>query len=437
MIEKKTCIVVIFFALLIVVPSVRADWPEIRGPFGDGHVSAPGNTKPIGLPLRWGENENVKWKTEIPHRGWSTPVVLGNQIWLTTATTNGNDFFAICVDADTGKIVFNQKLFHCDNPEPLANNVNCYAAPSPAIEQGRVYVHFGSYGTACLDTSNAGIIWQRNDLPCRHYRGPGSSIILFEDLLMLTMDGVDVQYIVALDKKTGKTVWKTDRTAIWNDLGPDGKPFREGDCRKAYSIPLIVNVGGKYQMFTPSAKAMYAYEPKTGVELWKVRHICYSSVARPLFSKGLVMMATGMPKLEMLAIKVDGQGDVTDSHVVWRIGKAVGRIPSPILVDDLLYLISDDGTVTCLEVATGQQVWQERIRSNYYSSPIYGDGRIYFFSNLGKTTVLKAGRTYGVLATNTLENGFMASPAVLGKSLILRTKTHLYRIEESATSSGK
>ncbi len=407
-----------------------ADWPEFRGPYGDGHVSAPGNGKKVGLPLKWSETENIKWKTEIPHRGWSTPVVMDDRIWMTTAFTNGTDFFAVCVDAETGKILFNEKLFRCDNPEPLENKVNCYASPSPVIEKGRVYVHFGSYGTACLDTSDAKVLWQRNDLPCRHYRGPGSSLVIFEDLLILTMDGVDVQYMVALDKKTGKTVWKTDRTAIWNDLGPDGKPLREGDYRKAYSTPLIVEVDGKLQMFTASSKAMYSYDPRTGKEIWKIKHPCYSAAARPLYYKGLAVMVTGMPKVEVVAIKADGQGDVTDSHIAWRYSQAVGRTPSPIIVDDLLYVLSEDGTVTCLEAANGKIVWQERIRSNYCASPIYADGRIYYFSNLGKTTILKACRAFEVLGTNTLDEGFMASPAVLGRALILRTKTHLYRIEE-------
>ena len=213
---------------------IRADWPEFRGPSGDGFVSGHGDANSAGLPLHWSETENVRWKTEIPNRGWSTPVVLGGQVWLTTATADGHDFFAICVDADTGKILFNNKLFHCDNPEPLGNNVNAYATPSPVIEPGRVYVHFGSYGTACLDTKTANVIWSREDLRCRHYRGPSSSPILFHDLLILTLDGVDLQYLVALDKVTGKTVWKTDRSVEWNDANVPGQMARDGEIGRAH-----------------------------------------------------------------------------------------------------------------------------------------------------------------------------------------------------------
>jgi len=412
--------------------AARADWPEFRGPWGDGHVSAPGDTQPIGLPLHWSETENVKWKTEIPERGWSTPVVLGDQVWLTTATPDGRDFFAICVDAPTGRIRFNEILFHSDNPEPLGNNVNGYATPSPAIEAGRVYVHFGSYGTACLDTSTAPnkTLWKRQDLPCRHYRGPASSLVLFENLLILTLDGVDVQYHVALDKMTGQTVWKTDRSVAWNDENVPGQMAKDGDLRKAHSTPLIVKVNGKFQMLSAGAKAAYAYDPRSGRELWRVRYDAWSAAPRPIYRQGKAFIITGFGgKTELWAVRVDGQGDVTDTHVAWKFDKMVAKTASPILVDDLLYLVSDDGMVTCLEAETGNQVWRERIGGNYSASPIAADGRVYFFNQQGKTTVLKPGRTCEIVATNLLETGLMASPSVDGKAFILRTKTHLLRIE--------
>lgn len=405
----------------------RADWPEFRGPAGDGHAAG---KQPAGLPLHWSETENVKWKTEIPFRGWSTPVVLGGQVWLTTATPDGHDFYALCVDAGTGKIRFNEKLFHADNPEPLGNPVNCYASPSPAGEPGRVYINFGSYGTACLDTATGKPIWERRDIPCRHYRGPGSSVFLFENLVILTMDGVDQQYMIALDKKTGRTVWKTDRTADWGDLGADGKPMAEGDLRKAYSTPIVAVVGGRPLLFSVGAKAAYAYDARTGKEVWKVRHTGYSAAPRPVYANGLVFFDTALGRTELLAVRADGQGDVTNTHIAWRTGANVPNTPSPIIVDDLLYMVSDHGAVSCLETATGKVVWREQIGGNYAASPIYADGRLYFFNQQGKGTVIKPGRTFEVLATNTLDGGFMASPAVDGKALILRTKTHLYRIEE-------
>jgi outer membrane protein assembly factor BamB len=420
----------LFVALLALSNLVtHAQWPEYRGPWSNGHVSAPGDTKAAGLPLHWSESRNVRWKTPIPLRGWSTPVVLNGQIWLTTASEDGHDFFALCVEADTGKIVFDRELFHADSPEPLGNPVNGYASPSPVIEPGRVYVHFGSYGTACLDTAHFNLLWKRNDLPCRHYRGPGSSPLLVGRLLILSMDGVDLQYVVALDKTTGRTVWKTDRSADWNDLGPDGRPIGGGDFRKAFSTPLIVEANGKTQLISVGAKAAYGYDPANGRELWKVRHLGQAPAPRPLFGHGLVFVTTGFGRTELLAIRPDGEGDVTDTHVAWRTNRGVPKFPSPVLVDDLLFLLSDNGIVTCLEAETGKPVWQERIGGEYYASPLYANGRLYCFDTDGKARVIQAGRRFEAVATNSLDAGFMASPAASGKALFLRTKTHLYRIE--------
>ena len=418
-------------------PVAQADWPEFRGPWGDGHVSAPGDRTPVGFPLHWSETNNVRWKTEIPYRGWSTPVVMGGQVWLTTATEDGHDFFAIGVDAETGQVRFNEKVFHCDNPEPLGNgaSMNCYATPSPVIEPGRVYVHFGSFGTACLDTTTGQALWKREDLTCRHYRGPSSSLVAFENLLILTMDGVDVQYHIALDKQTGRTVWKTDRSVAWNDEDAPGPMARDGDLRKAHSTPLIVTAAGKAQMLSAGAKAAYGYDPRTGRELWRVQYNDWSVAPRPLFDRGLAFIVTGLSKTELLAVKTDGQGDVTDTAVVWRLRTHIGKYASPILVDGLIYTAAEESFVTCLEAATGQTVWTERLNGKYAASPIYADGRLYFFSQQGTTTVLKPGRTFAPLATNTLANGFMASPAAAGKAFYLRTRTHLYRIE-SAQGSG-
>ena len=421
--------------LLPLAQAAHADWPDFRGPAADGHASA--GTNLLGFPLTWSETNNVTWKTPIPHRGWSTPVILGKQIWLTTATPGGTDFFAVCVDADSGKILFNERIFHCDTPEPLGNNLNSYASPSPVIEAGRVYVHFGSYGTACLDTGSFKVLWKRDDLPCRHFRGPGSSPVLFNDLLILTMDGIDVQYLVALDKQTGKTVWKTDRTAEWNDIEADGKPRGGGDYRKAYSTPLVVTVNGSPQMISVGSKAAYSYDPATGRELWKIKHSDFSPATRPLFENGITYLCTGGGKGGMLAIRADGHGDVTETNILWRNPRGTPRMPSPVLVDGLIFMVSDGGIGSCLEAETGKELWQERLGGEYAASMLYADGRVYCFNQVGASVVLKPSRTHEVLTTNKLDDGFMASPAVIGKAFILRTKTHLYRIEEKPMKSGE
>jgi outer membrane protein assembly factor BamB len=422
----------IFLMVSVMLSAPRtawSDWPEFRGPYGNGLATVPGDSEPIGLSLHWSETKNVVWKVPIPYAGWSTPVVMNGRIWMTTATLKGHDFFVICVDADSGEILLKKNIFQADNPEPLGNPLNSYASPSAVVEPGSVYVHFGTYGTASLDTENFDVLWKRNDINCRHFRGPGSSPVVFENLLILTMDGVDVQYLIALDKATGQTVWKTDRSAEWNDLGADGKPILEGDFRKAYSTPLIVDAEGKKHMISVGAKALYGYDPTDGREIWKVRTPAYSGASRPVYGDGIAYMVSGFGKTELLAIRVDGSGDVTDTHVVWTTRKSVPRTPSPVLVDDLLFTINDTGTVMCLDAVSGREIWRQFIRGNCAASPIYADGRIYTFNRDGKTTVFKAAREYEFMATNKLDAGFMASPAVSGKALFLRTKTHLYRIE--------
>jgi outer membrane protein assembly factor BamB len=402
----------------------EGDWPMFRGPHSDG--SAVG----ARLPLHWSETENVRWKTAIPNAGWSTPAVANDRIWLTSATTNGADFFATCVDAKTGRMLMEKHLFHSDKPEPLGNAVNNYAAPSPAIGDGRVYVHFGSYGTACLDAASGDVLWTRDDLPCRHYRGPGSSVVLDHDRLVLTLDGVDVQYVTALDARTGKTVWRTDRAIVWKDLDATGKPKRDGDFRKAFATPLVIHAAGRDQLISPASSALIVYDPGTGKELWRASNAAYSAVVSPLFSGGFVLAVTGHGAAELQAIRPDGTGDVAGTHIAWRVsGKDVPLTASPVIVDGLLYMLADHGVVTCLDVATGQTVWRENIGGTYLASPIHNGERIYLFSNAGKATVIRAGRAFEKLAENRLDAGFGASPAVCGNALILRTKTHLYRIE--------
>ena len=418
--------IVISILLICSLAQAKGDWPDFRGPAGNGHVLSAETGQ---VPIEWSETKNVKWKTAIPHKGWSSPVVFGKRVWLTTATEDGHDFFVLCVNAETGEILVNKKVFHSDNPEALGNNLNCYAAPSPVVEDGRVYVHFGSYGTACLNAETFEVIWQRSDLECRHFRGPGSSPILFENLLILTMDGVDVQYLVALDKTTGKNVWKTPRTVDFKDLGPDGKPLLEGDQRKAFSTPLLIEFKEKLQMLTLGAKAVYAYNPKTGLELWQVRHPSYSGAARPVYGNGIVYFAIGFDPVGFIAVRVDGKGDVSDSHVLWQTKRSVPRMPSPILTGELLFWVTDNGIANCVDAKTGARIWKHRLGGNYCSSPILVGEHLYFFDRDGKGIVLKAASELHTVAVNRLDEGLMASPAVTGNALIVRTKTHLYRIQ--------
>ena len=400
------------------------NWPQFRGPAGDGHSEAK------GLPVSFGETEHVKWKTAIHGKAWSSPVVWGAQIWLTTATEDGTELSAVCVDKESGKILRDEVLFRVATPQ-FCHKFNSYASPTPVIEEGRVFVTFGSPGTACLDTKTGAKIWERTDFVCNHYRGAGSSPIVWGDLLLMHFDGSDAQFIVALDKKTGQTVWQTPRSVDYKDLDKDGKPQGEGDYRKAFATPTVVELNGKPVMFSSGAKAHYAYDPKTGRELWRFEEPAnHSASTRPVIGHGLVFLQTGFSKGQLLAVKLGGSGLLAESDLAWRVKKSVPNKPSALLIGDLLYLVDDGGIASCLEAKTGDTVWTQRIGGNFSASPLYAAGRIYACNEEGKVAVLEPGREYKLLAENQIPDGFMASPAVSGHALYLRSKTHLYRFEE-------
>lgn len=413
----RRLIVLLAIVLLAQTALAGQDWPQFRGPQGNGHADA------RDLPLRWSETENVRWKTPIHGRGWSSPVVLDQQVWMGTATADGREMFGVCVDLESGRILHDRKLFEVAEPREI-HFTNTYASPTPVIEAGRVYLHFGSYGTACLNTRSGETVWSRNDLPCHHWRGPGSSPILFRNLLIIHYDGYDYQYVVALDKTTGETVWKTDR-----DIAYDTD---NGDFKKAYCTPSVFEIDGQLQLISPTSKAVVAYDPLTGKELWQVRYKGFSTAARPLFGNGLLLINTGFSKAELYAIRPGGTGDLTDTNVVWKLSRGVPSKPSQLLIDGFIYMVHDDGVASCVDATTGETVWQERIGGAYSASPIYGDGRIYFLNHQGTTTVVQPGRKFQSLAVNQLgddpDDGFRASPAAIDGALILRTRTHLYRI---------
>jgi outer membrane protein assembly factor BamB len=385
--------------------------------------------KPV--PLTWSEEKNVKWKTAIRGRGWSSPVIFGNQIWLTTATPDAKELSAIAVDRLTGKILHDLKLFQVEKPQ-FIHPFNSPASPTPALERGRAYVTFGSPGTAAIDTATGKIVWERRDLEANHYRGAGSSPVIFGNLLLMHFDGSDVQYLVALDKRTGKTVWKTDRSIDFKDLGPDGKPQAEGDFRKAFSTPHVATFGAKPMLISLGAKAAYGYEPSTGKELWRLEERTnHSSSTRPVVGHGMIFYQSGLANGHLIAVRPDADGRVTDANIVWRLTRSVPQKPSVALVGDTIFMVNDRGILTAVEAKTGTVVWTGRIPGEYTASPIAAAGRVYFFSESGLTTVIEAGRELKILAENQLGDGFMGSAAIDGSALILRSRTHLYRIEES------
>jgi len=413
----------------------ETNWPEFRGPRGNGTTLA------RNLPLRWDEQTNstaVKWNTPIHGKAWSSPVAWGHHVWVTTATEDGHELYVLCLDSDTGRIVQDLKLFDIAKPQ-YCIPFNSYASPTPAVEEGRLYATFGAPGTACVDTQTGKVLWARRDLECNHYRGAGSSPILYKDLLFLNYDGSDRQYVVAFDKNTGRTVWQKERSINFDDLGPDGKPQMEGDSRKAFATCQVALLAGTLTLLSQGSKALYAYEPFTGAELWRVEdRASYSGSTRPVVGNDLVFVPSGFPSGEVLAIHPGKRGEITDAktnasptmqlQVVWKAKQHAPKKPSLLLLDDLLYAIEDTGVATCWEAATGNVVWSERLGGHFSASPLGAPGRIYVFSEEGKSTVLATGRQFQKLAENQLGDGFMASAAVSGEALLLRSRTHLYRI---------
>lgn len=402
-----------------------ADWPEFRGPTQNGITTA-------DLPTEWDMDKNVTWRTEIHGLGLSTPLVMEGKVWITTATKMGHEMSILCLDEKTGEILLDRVFITCDNPEPLVNHLNTYASPTGVIEPGRAWFTFGSYGTICLDTKTYESIWQRRDLTCNHWRGAGSSLAKWENTLILTMEGADQQYFVALDKKTGETLWRRDRSTVYNDER-DGVPANGGDLRKAYSTPIFVPVGDTVQMICNGAKACAAYDVKTGEELWHVTYKTHSPSSRCVYSEstGMVYINTGLGKAEVWAIRLEPgmKGDVTGTHVAWSFFRRTPKRSSPVVVNDLLFMASD-GVLSCVDAKTGEPVWAERAGGEYSASLLAAGERIYCFDEDGLCTVVKASPHFEVLAENHFAQGFLASPAVSGDALILRTKTHLYRVAE-------
>jgi len=400
------------------IASDNGNWPDWRGPSTQGHSAA------TGLPLHWSETQNIAWKTPIHDLGYSSPVVWGNQIWLTTATKKGETLYAVCVDLNNGRIIHDIEVFRPAKPQRI-NRLNSYATPSAVIEEGFVYVHYGTHGTACIDTKTGRVVWQRDDLNCNHLQGPVSSPILYENLLICPVEGTDVQFTVALDKKTGKDVWRYDRP---RELYEGIEPLY---LIKSYHTPVVVEINGTPQLINNGAMLVTGHEPHTGKELWRVRYRDDNPVSRVISGHGLIFINSGGNPggSHLLAVRQGGTGDVTDSHVVWNMTEDVPHESSPVLVGDLLYLLSDKGLLNCKEPLTGKTVWSEQLEGRYGASLLYADGRIYISNKDGKTTVIKPGRTFRVLAVNQLDGFLGASPAVAGKSLLLRSKTHLYRIQ--------
>ena len=380
------------------------DWPQFRGPDGQGHSSE------HGLPIEWSETQNVAWKQPIEGLGWSSPVIVAGQVWMTTAIADTGSLKAVRLDAKTGQQISYIDVFHKDDLGPI-HAKNSHASPTPVIEGGRVYVHFGAHGTACLSTEGE-VLWRNQELAYDHRHGPAGSPVLWQDLLIVSCDGTDKQFVVALDKKTGEVRWRTDRTG-----------------RMAYSTPLVIEVDGKTQLVSPGGDQVVAYAPTNGEEIWRFRYDGYSVVPRPVFGHGLIFVSSAYDTPVLYAIRMPGEGDITETAAAWSMRRGAPNNPSPVLVGDELYIVSDLGIATCVDAKTGEQHWQSRLGGGFSASLLAAEGHIYFTNEEGLTTVVAANKELDKLGENQVDGRTLASLATAEGAIFLRTDKALYRIE--------
>jgi outer membrane protein assembly factor BamB len=412
----------LLFACGLQAPT-RENWPEFRGPTGQGIYGG------SDLPLEWSTTANIRWKQSIPGKGWSSSIVVDGRVYLTTAVPGENDnnvsqsLRALCLDAASGKVLWDKEIVQQDgSTAPGIHAKNSHASPTPLTDGERLYVHFGHQGIACLNLAGA-ILWKNLDLGYKPVHGNGGSPVLCSGKLIFSCDGSDQQFVVALNSQTGKVIWKTPRES-------------SSQQKFSFNTPLVIDVGAAKQVVSAGSGVINAYDVETGREIWRVRHGGYSVVPRAVYGHGLVFLCTGYNTPELLAIRADGQGDVTDTHVAWKTRRGAPNNPSPLLVGNELYLLSDAGTASCLDAKTGKVRWQERVGGAYSASPLFGARRLYLVAEDGQTTVLHAGAEFKVLARNRLEERTLASPAAADGALFIRTEKHLFRIQTTETTNN-
>jgi outer membrane protein assembly factor BamB len=406
------------FALLVVIAAVAsADYPQFRGPAGDGHATA------SSLPETWNETMNVAWKTPIPGKGWSSPSLHSGRIYVTSAvpvdpTQPDGDLSlrVMCLDAGSGKFYWDHEVFtQSAATAPKIHSKNSHASPTPIVAGERLYVHFGHQGTACLDL-DGNILWRNDRIMYPPVHGNGGSPILVDGKLIFTCDGASEPAVIALDATTGEEAWRFSRP------GDPPKTF-------AFATPTAIEVAGKTQVICPGAGGVDALDPATGQAIWRVNYDGYSVIPKPVFGHGLVFISTSYDSPSVLAIRPDGSGDVTETHVAWTLKKGAPHTPSMLLVGDELYMVSDNGIATCVSARTGKEHWQQRIGGNYSSSLVYADGKIYIQSEEGPAIMLRPGKKFA----KPIEAGFkertLASYAVGDSALFIRTERNLYRVE--------
>lgn len=415
-------IITLFIFILSSCESDQNNWTHFRGSNMNGHANVE------IAPLHWSDTENVVWKVPVEGLAWSSPVVYGNQVWLTSAEKDGHEFYTYCFDLETGKLLDEKTIFTADDPQRI-HGTNSYATPTPCIEKGKVYVHYGHFGTACINTNNFEVVWKRDDLTCKHMQGPASSLILHDDKLIVHLEGTEDPYVVSLNKNTGETIWKSVRPKeIYDPLEPV--------FRKSYQTPIVINVDGRELLISNASFMCFAHDVKTGEVVWTLEYGFDSTVGQPLYYNGLVFVNSGWIFEDnkpfwtrQYAIDPSGKGDITKTHVKWMYEEKVPQIPTPVIVDGLMYMVHDRGLVTCIDAMSAKVIWTEKLKGNFNSSPIYAGGNIYFINVKGECTIIKPGDKFQKVAENDIEGTVKAVPVFVEDKMILRSDKFLYLIK--------
>ncbi len=412
----------------------RLPWPDKQGPKHDCHVS-PEDAK--GLPTEWDDatGKNIALKIPLEGQGLSSPIIGLGRVWMTSANLEGTQQFLYCLDEKTGEVLAHRLLFENVDPEPLFNKVNTYASPSCILEHDALYVHFGTYGTARIDTKTYETVWERRDINCQHFRGPGSSPAIFEDLIYLTMDGIDQQFVIALNKHTGETVWKVDRATKFEDVDEKGNPRAGGDYRKAYGTPMLIEIDGRMQLISPGAQAAFGYDARTGEEIWRLPYPTPNASCRPLLYKDYLVVHSGSVRARLICIRLDKStlGDVQKSHFIWERDKLNSDLSCPVLVGDKIFMIASNGAAFCLDVKTGEELSRARIKGTFISSPLVANDMVYYTNDEGTTTVIKATTEMDIVSKNQLDDIVRSSPSAANGAIWIRGDKHLYKIVNQET----
>jgi outer membrane protein assembly factor BamB len=396
----------LLLGLALATTAQAENWPQWRGPRGDG------TSQEQNLPTKWGAEENVAWKVEVPGKGHASPIVWNDRIFVASCLEEAKQRLLVCFDRTSGKQLWQQVVL--ESPLEDKHQLNSFASSTPATDGERVYVTF-------LDQAEMVVAAYDFDGKQKWLVRPGgfsskhgycSCPVLFEDKVIVNGDHDGEAYLVALDKATGETRWKVDRE----------------NKTRSYVTPIIREIGGRTQMILSGSKCVASYDPHDGSRHWIIDGPTEQFVASVVYNGELLFLTAGFPELHMMAIRPDGSGNVTDTHIAWRTKKGASYVPSPIAVGDYFLVVSDGGVASCFEANSGKRTWMERIGTHYSSSPVTTGGLVYFTSDEGHTTVLRPGDKLDVVAESDLGEYSYASPAISHGQLIFRGEKHLIAI---------